>query len=219
MPGEGRGDMHRSPTGGQTSIGGTSGGSPPRSQPTRDRILAAAREVFAREGYELATIRSIAAEARIHPSMVMRYHGTKQDLFAAAAAFDLRLPALTEVERAGLGQTLVSHFLSRWEGATEDGQLQVLLRAAVSNDVARARLASIFEEQLVGAISRIETIDRADVRAALVASQMLGLAFGRYVARLPGVVQLEPDVIIACVGRTVQDYLTRPLPTEICSRG
>ena len=60
--------------------------------------------VFARDGYERATIRSIAAEAGIHASMVMRYHGTKQDLFAAAAALDLKLPELGEMKRGSLGR-------------------------------------------------------------------------------------------------------------------
>ena len=46
-----------------------------RSQPTRDRILAAARLIFARDGYERTTIRAVAAEAAINPAMVMRYFG------------------------------------------------------------------------------------------------------------------------------------------------
>ena len=209
--------MPRSPSSGSKPA--TTNAPPLRSQPTRDRILVAAREVFAREGYERATIRSIAAEARIHPSMVMRYHGTKQELFAAAAAFDLRLPVLAQVKRDQLGERLVSHFLSRWEDEMGDGQLQVLLRAAVSNEAARGRLALIFEEQLAASISRIEAIDRVNLRAALVASQMLGLAFSRYVVRLPGVVGLEPAAIVACVGRTVQDYLVLPMPSVLEDRG
>src|SRR6202012_495997 len=39
-----------------------------RSQPARDRILEAARQIFGREGYEHATIRAIAAEAQINRS-------------------------------------------------------------------------------------------------------------------------------------------------------
>ena len=45
----------------------------------------AARERFAADGYERATIRAIAADAEIDPSMVMRYYGNKEKLFAAAA--------------------------------------------------------------------------------------------------------------------------------------
>ena len=60
-------------------------GAPRRSDATRAAILAAARERFAADGYERATIRAIAADAKIDPSMVMRYYGNKEKLFAAAA--------------------------------------------------------------------------------------------------------------------------------------
>jgi AcrR family transcriptional regulator len=67
---------------------------PRRSDPTRAAILAAARDRFATQGYERATIRAIAADAGIDPAMVMRYYGNKEGLFAAAATFDLQLPDL-----------------------------------------------------------------------------------------------------------------------------
>jgi AcrR family transcriptional regulator len=88
--------------------------------------LAAARERFAESGYEAATIRAIAADANIDPSMVMRYFGNNDQLFAAAAEFDLRFPDLFEVDPAELGHALVSHFLKRWE---DDEALVVLLRS------------------------------------------------------------------------------------------
>ena len=62
------------------------------SEETKAVILAAARERFAESGFERATIRAIAADANIDPSMVMRYFGNKDQLFAAAADFDLRFP-------------------------------------------------------------------------------------------------------------------------------
>ena len=72
-------------------------GGPRRSDATRAAILEAARERFAADGYERATIRAIARDAGIDPSMVMRYYGNKEGLFAAASEFDLRLPALGAV--------------------------------------------------------------------------------------------------------------------------
>ena len=65
------------------------------SEHTKAVILAAARERFAESGFERATIRAIAADANIDPSMVMRYFGSKDRLFAAAADFDLQLPDLS----------------------------------------------------------------------------------------------------------------------------
>src|SRR3978361_1918768 len=68
-----------------------------KADQTKAVILAAARERFAESGYEGATIRAIAADANIDPSMVMRYFGNKEQLFAAAAEFDLAIPDLSGV--------------------------------------------------------------------------------------------------------------------------
>src|ERR671917_219946 len=65
-----------------------------RSLPAREAILGAARARFAADGYDRATVRAIAADAGIDPSMVMRYFGSKRQLFALTAEFDLRLPDL-----------------------------------------------------------------------------------------------------------------------------
>src|SRR5256885_7073914 len=82
-----------------------------RSDRTKAAILAAAREHFAASGYERATIRAIARKARIDPALVIRYFGTKEKLFAAAAEFDLRLPDLAIVPRGTLGSVLAGLFL------------------------------------------------------------------------------------------------------------
>ncbi|MEU6586510.1 helix-turn-helix domain-containing protein [Nocardia sp. NPDC046763] len=55
-----------------------------RSDATRTAILEAARRRFAEDGFHKATIRAIAADAGIDPSMVMRYSGSKDGLFDAA---------------------------------------------------------------------------------------------------------------------------------------
>lgn len=57
--------------------------------------------------------------------MVMRYFGSKDLLFAAAAEFDLQFPDLAEVPLDNLGEALVSHFLLRWE---DDEALVVFAR-------------------------------------------------------------------------------------------
>jgi AcrR family transcriptional regulator len=82
-----------------------------RSDQTKARILKAARRLFSAEGYERSTIRAVAADADIDPSMVMRYFTSKEGLFAAAASFDLDLPDLTGVPRSERGRRLAEHYL------------------------------------------------------------------------------------------------------------
>jgi AcrR family transcriptional regulator len=179
---------------------------PRRSDATKATILAAAREHFAKSGYQAATIRTIAAAAGIDPAMVMRYFGSKERLFAAAAEFDLRLPDLSELPREAVGTALVQHFLDRWEG---DETLMALLRTAITNDAAAERLRTIFATQVAPAIGRLigEPRAAAAARAGLIATQILGVALCRYVLKLPPVVNLDRAELVRRVGATLQAYL------------
>jgi AcrR family transcriptional regulator len=176
------------------------------SAETKAVILAAARQRFAESGFERATIRAIAADANIDPSMVMRYFGNKDQLFAAASDFDLQIPDLSDVEREHVGARLVAHFLDRWE---RDEALVVLLRSSTTNDEAAQRMRKIFSSQLGPVIARLNP-DDAPSRAGLIATQVLGLALCRYVLRLPPVVAMSHDEVVAWLGPTVQRYLEAP---------
>ncbi|MEN3308584.1 MAG: hypothetical protein V7603_4786 [Micromonosporaceae bacterium] len=187
---------------------------PRRSDATRAEILRAARARFAADGYQKATIRAIAADAGIDPSMVMRYYGTKDQLFAAAVDIDLRLPDLTRIPQRRLGVTLVAHFLHRWEGAAADDGLLMLLRSAATDRAAAERLRTAFRGQLVPVVRHlVDNRAQAAERAGLVATQMLGLALCRNILRLPPVAAMSPDTLAARIGPTVQRYLTGRLPS------
>jgi AcrR family transcriptional regulator len=181
---------------------------PRRSDGTRAAILRAARERFAADGYERATIRAIAADAAIDPSMVMRYYGNKERLFAAAAEFDLRLPELSGVPVDEIAALLVGHFLDRWE---RDETLMALLRAGVTNPAAAERMRQIFAAQL-GPLAERVAPDQPHTRAGLVSSQVLGLALCRYVLKLPPVVAMERADLVAWLAPTVRQYLLGPPP-------
>ncbi|WP_280268460.1 TetR family transcriptional regulator [Nocardia wallacei] len=177
---------------------------------TKTAILAAARARFAGDGYEKATIRAVAADAGIDPSMVMRYFGNKDGLFAAAAEFDLGLPDLTDAPRDSVGAALVEHFLARWQ---EDNALQILLRTGVTNAGAADRMRAIFAAELAPLIAALcEDPDEAPTRAALVASQILGMALCRYVLKFPPAVDMTDAEIVAWLSPTVQGYLTGRRP-------
>ena len=185
-----------------------------QSQRTRAAILQAARARFAADGFERTTIRAVAADAHIDPSMVMRYYGSKDGLFAAAADVDLDLPDLSGVPAGELGAAAVGHFLSRWEGDRADDSLRILLATAVTSTTAARQMQDIFHAQLEPVVAAAGPHDpeSAAVRAGLVASQMLGFALCRYVLRLPPVVDLDHDAVLRWLGPVIQRYLSDPEP-------
>lgn len=183
-----------------------------RGQVTRSKILASARARFAADGYERATIRSIALDAGVDPALVMRHFGNKKKLFAEAAEFDLALARLDKVPLELAGEALAAHFFDRWES---DTGLQALLRASTSNEVAAEKMRALFARQVRPAIAALTGDGRtAGLRAALVASQLLGFGLARYVLRLPAIVALTREPAAKWLGPTLQRYMTEEVPAR-----
>jgi AcrR family transcriptional regulator len=174
-----------------------------KSDRTRAAILDAAQKLFAQHGHDRTTVRDIAAKASIDPALVIRYFGSKDELFVRAAAFDLRMPDLSKVKRSQIGDTLIRRFLELGEGFTG---MTVLLRSAASNDYAASRVRELFAAQVLPAFARVGSRADAAERAGLVASQLLGLALCRYILKIPPVAEMSAEEIVKHIGPTIQRY-------------
>ena len=53
--------------------------------------------------------------------------------------------------------------------------------------------------------------DEPERRVSLMASQLIGLAIGRYVLQLEPLASMTPDEVVATVSPTIQRYLDGPL--------
>jgi AcrR family transcriptional regulator len=182
--------------------------STPKSIRTRQAIETAARELFALNGFDRTTVREIGARAAIDPSMIIRYFGSKDALFTRVTTPDLRLSVLEEVSSARVGESIVRHFLAVWEDEISGSGMRVLLRSASSNDEAADRMRAVFLGQVVPAMERVGPPETAALRAALVTTQLIGLALARYVLCLPPVVAMTPEYLIRTVGPAIQSYAT-----------
>jgi AcrR family transcriptional regulator len=182
----------------------------PRSAGTRRTILEAARAIFAARGYERTTIRAVARQAEIDPSMIIRYFGSKAGLFTAAAMPDLPRPDLTGVPTRRRGEFLVRHLVERWESGSSEDRLVFLLRTAVTNDAVTEQLQTQFNHLVLEPISDLDD-PHADRRAALIGTQLLGLALCRYILRLEPLSSLSTEAIVDTIGPTIQRYLTQPI--------
>src|SRR4051794_3395185 len=180
---------------------------------TKAAILAAARPRFAAEDYSSASVRAIARDVGVDAALVVRYFGSKPGLFAAATDIDLRVPDLTDAPAGEHGERLVEHFLSRWDAGTPEGLVLLsLLRSAAGDSAGAAGMRELFASQLVPALRRLIAAEsEVPQRAALVASQVLGLALARSVLEPPPFDAMPPDVTAANVGATIQRSPHEPL--------
>jgi AcrR family transcriptional regulator len=187
----------------------------PGGADTRGALLAAARAVFAERGFEGATVRLIAERAGVDPAMVNHWFGGKEALFTAALDLPIDPAVLIAQVVTGdperLGERLVGRFLTIWDHAGGGRPLAALIRSIASHETAarlmRQFVTHVLQRRVVASVAP----DQVDLRAALVASQIVGLGMVRYVLRLEPLASADHATVIAAVAPTLQRYLTGPL--------
>jgi AcrR family transcriptional regulator len=190
-------------------------GRPPAGGPdTRSAILDAARELFAARGFESTTMRAVASRAGVDPALIHHYFGTKDGLLAEALTPPVDpadvLAGLGDAER--MGEHLVRAVLTAWEQPDAQQRLVALLRIGASHEHAARLLQEALTRTVLHVVQQHALADRPTLRASLVASQMGGLAMGRYLLRIPALAEGSVDELAVLVGPTIQRYLTEPLP-------
>ena len=183
---------------------------------TREKILAAARSHFGQEGYEGATIRGIAAGAGVDPAMIPHYFGSKEGVFLAAVEFPVDpavfIPRLLEPGIDGLGERLVTFFLDTWDSPS-GASLLGLIRSVVSSELAADLMREFVTREVLGRLTEAIKLDYPQLRASLVATQLVGLAMLRYVIKVESVSSASPHELARWIGPTIQHYLTDPSVT------
>lgn len=103
---------------------------PDRSEPTRERLLAAAHAVLARDGWAGASSRAIADEAGVNLALINYHFGSKSALLLGALdAAIARLEAVAPRPRAG--KHPVVEAMRAGQNVAEDASARVLLAACV----------------------------------------------------------------------------------------
>ena len=187
----------------------------PGDSGTRTAILDAARESFGASGYAGTTIRGIARTAGVDPALVHRFFGSKESLFGASLAlpFDPAelIPTILAGGPDGLGERLIRTLIGIWDATPGQGPMLALLRSAVADEAA-ASLREFVTRALFAPLAEAVGADQPELRASLVGSQVIGLSVARYVVRLEPLASATPDELAPALGRTIDAYLTGPLP-------
>lgn len=185
-------------------------GRPPRPRnatASRAIILAAAREAFARDSYARVGVRAIAAAAGVAPALVLRYFGSKQQLFAAALhqdAQDLGLEAVLAGDRTRLGERLAQYVVRDPPSAL----LLTALRAA-PDPRATPLIRAAVADGIIGPIAGHLEGAHAAARATAISTQMLGLAIHYHVLQIQSELLAagEGDILVALAATALQTYV------------
>jgi AcrR family transcriptional regulator len=181
---------------------------PRNASQTRADILSAARRRFGAEGYERTTLRAVAADVGVDAALVIRYFGSKQDLFAAAADFSIDLPDMSGVDPDEVAGILLPRFFAVWE---EDETFLALLRAAMTSPVAADTLRRVFAQQVAPKLITA-TPDNPIQRIGLMGAFVIGLATTRYVLENPPIATLSREELTRWAAPVIHQLLVGPAP-------
>ncbi len=176
-----------------------------------ERVLMAARLGFAANGYAATTMQGIARDAGVDTKLVRYYFANKETLLAECLVVP---PTFVEANRLLLelpinerGEAIVRGMLAAWSQPALALILRTSLLIAAHEPVAMDVVRGVFSEGLIPAVaSDIPESERA-TRGGLIASQMLGLAFTRFIFEIPQTVGISDPEIVHTIGATIQRYL------------
>jgi AcrR family transcriptional regulator len=181
---------------------------------SRDAVLGAAKERFAEEGYEKTTLRAIADDARVDPSMVLYLFGSKAELFRESLRLiidpDVLAAALADGD-GDIGTRLVRTYLGIWEHPDTAASMVAMLQSATSNSDAHEAFRAFMQTYVLTAVAgALGGGEQARLRAMLAATNLVGTAILRYVMRVPPLATLPTDAVVGLIAPSVTRYLTAP---------
>ena len=185
----------------------------PGANTTRKEILDAARARFASDGFAATTIRRIASDAGVNPSLVMQFFTSKEELFAAVMSISPksleRFSTVFDGPDEHLGERVVRAHLEVWEGPPEDSEpLMAMLRGAIGNERAGSQLREFIQARLLDAMGA-EGGNAADaaLRAGLASSMLVGIVVGRRLVGVPILAETDIETLVAVVAPAIQSVL------------
>ncbi len=184
----------------------------PADVDTRGDILEAARQAFAERGFHAATIRSIAAAADVDPALVMHYHGSKAQLFAASLDIPLPIEGVESIILADgiehAGRAIAVTFFGIWEEPPRRAGLLAMLGGAFTTETAAIALREFITDVIIQRVAVHVDEPDAEQRAALVAAHLVGIAIMRYVVGFEQLRDVEVEELVDLVAPRLQSYLT-----------
>jgi AcrR family transcriptional regulator len=176
------------------------------TDPGRTAILRAARKAFAREPYNAVTLRGVAADAGVSAALIVKHFGGKEALFERVADFTEAAQLLLAAPNERLGEHAVRTLVEYRRENDQDLLVRVVFAAGKGDE--RAQIREHFRDQVTRAFAARLTGPDADLRAALITGQLLGLGAAIAIDRTGPIAAADPDTVAGLYAPGIQRLIT-----------
>lgn len=166
-------------------------------------------------GYEHTTLRGVAEEAGVDQRLVSHYFGTKQELFVAVfqVPFDpgAAFGHLLSGDRSEIGQRVAQFIVTVLGNDAPRRTMVGAVRAAAGEPQVAQLLSRALADRLIKPIAEQVSADNPQLRASLLASQVVGLVMARHIVAVEPLASTPDQTLIAALAPVAQHYLTGDL--------
>ena len=176
----------------------------------RTAILDAARTQFAAQGFGGTSMRAIARDAGVDVSLISHYFGDKAGLLVATMQLPVnpleKIASVIEDGPDGMAERLLRTFLSSWDPHRDI--FSSMYRTTLGTGDSQAPMLQLARNILITSLLKVLEGDDRDLRASLIASQLIGMATMRYVVQLPAIVDAPIDEVVRVYAPGMQTLIT-----------
>jgi AcrR family transcriptional regulator len=181
-----------------------------RRRRTEASILEAARELFAQEGYERTTIRSVAARAGVDPALVMQHFGSKERLFADATRWHMEHQTILSATSDSFPSAALEDLFAHFEQAEDREAAVALMRSCLTHPGAlQVMRDQVMCDRKAAVAAGLEGAD-AELRAGLFAACLIGLGMSRYLIKLEPVASASHEDLFRLMTPVLQALVDPP---------
>jgi AcrR family transcriptional regulator len=174
--------------------------------------VRAALALFSAHGYEATSMRAIAKEAGVDPSLPRHYFPSKSALFVESLGpldqIEGNLGLITSGPVDRLGERMMGAFLAVWDSPELNARMRILVQSAAGTpEIAEIARGILFERLFLRVATSVGPED-AHARAAAALSQVIGLVVTRYILRVEPIASAPREEIIRRFAPNVQRLIT-----------
>jgi len=195
---------------GVNSISNKPVGRRPGVHDTKEKIITAARTLFADKGFDRTSIRHIAALADVDPALVMHYFGTKQQLFMESMLPLFEGPRLLPNAMQGdittIGNRLATFFVTMISEQATQNLILGLFRSISSEERAAVMAREFIQGGIIEHVEPFLPGPNKKLQANLLGAQLVGIFVARLIIKAEPIASSSPEELITYLAPRLQSH-------------